>query len=68
MLWIFLAFGAAVVFAFSAYEVYALANAEPGDTISEYFWYVSRDYPILPFMVGLVAGVLAGHLWWQRPL
>lgn len=67
MLGIFLSIVALSVGALVAYELYALANPYAGDTISEYFWKVSDDYPILPFLLGLIVGVLAGHFWWQRP-
>lgn len=68
MVWIFLLIVTASLLALIAYEIYALANGHPGDTISEYFWQVSGKYPILPFMLGLLTGILAGHFWWQRPL
>ena len=67
MLEIFLVLVLVSVTAFSAYEIYALANEQPGDTISELFWQVSGAYPILPFMLGLLIGGLAGHFFWQRP-
>ena len=68
MIWIFLFIVAASILALIGYESYALANAYPGDTISEYFWYVSGKYPILPFFLGLIIGILAGHFFWQRAL
>ena len=67
MIEIFLVLVLVSVVSFSAYEIYALSNAQPGDTISEVFWQVSGSYPILPFMLGLLIGVLAGHFFWQRP-
>lgn len=54
------------VVALASYEILALINKKPGDTISEVFWWVSPRYPILVFLIGLVIGVLAGHFWWQR--
>ena len=68
MIWIFLLIVLASLIGLMSYEVFALSNAEPGDTISEYFWAVSGRYPILPFLLGLIIGTLAGHFWWQRPL
>ena len=67
MVYIFLLIVTASLLALIGYEVYALANHEPGDTISEYFWAVSGQYPILPFLLGVIIGTLAGHFWWQRP-
>jgi len=43
-----------------AYEVYALLNAVPSDTLSEAVWGVHHP------MVTFIAGVLCGHLFWQR--
>lgn len=31
-----------------------------GETISEFLYVTSREYPI----VALVAGVIVGHIWW----
>ena len=47
----------------ASYEVYALLDNKPGDTISEVVWYLSKR-PLLPFLVGIVCG----HFFWQRPL
>ena len=66
MVWLFLLIVTLSLVALIAYEIYALANEYPGDTISEYFWQVSGQYPILPFFLGIVIGTLAGHFWWQR--
>ena len=44
-----------------AYEVYALANATPGDTLSEAVW----EYGQHP-MIWLAVGILLGHFAWQR--
>ena len=58
MEWIFLGL---VLCAF-IYEFAALTTARPGDTISEIVWAISAKRPLLPFL----AGMLAGHFWWQR--
>lgn len=44
-----------------AYEVWALTTKEKGDTISEITWDVTSEYPLVPFL----AGVVVGHFWWQ---
>ena len=44
------------------YEAYTLLNNVPGDTLSEAVWVVSRDYPLVPFL----AGVVCGHFFWNR--
>ncbi len=43
------------------YEVYALVNGVPGDTLSEGVWGI--NHPMLPAAVGVVFG----HLFWPRP-
>lgn len=52
----------ALVLGLAVYELYALADHESGDTISEVVWTESRKRSILPFAVG----VLCGHFFWQR--
>lgn len=42
-----------------AYDVYAVLNSSPGDTISEVVRWMAKR-PIVPF----VFGVIAGHLFW----
>ena len=42
------------------YEVWA-AVTQKVPTISQYCWRISKDYPLLPFLAGMVAG----HLFWQ---
>jgi len=43
-----------------AYELYAVFNGAPGDTLSEAVW-ARGQHPMLAF----AAGVLVGHFWWQ---
>ena len=45
-------------------EIWALASQVPGRTLSEVVWYITANYPLLP----LAAGLLLGHLFWQRRL
>ena len=44
------------------YELVTFANPTPGDTISETVWQLSKEWPMVPFLFGVVAG----HLFWQR--
>ena len=54
---------AVVIAALLGYEGYALATpASPGDTLSEWVWHWSREYPLVPFLAG---GVM-GHFFWQK--
>ena len=43
------------------YELWAVLNTTPGDTLSEAVW----QYGTHP-MVAFTAGVLVGHFFWQR--
>lgn len=45
------------------WEIYVLLNNESGDTISEWFWYVSK-HPVIPF----IAGLLMSHFFWFRKI
>jgi hypothetical protein len=43
------------------YELWAITNSVPNDTLSEAIWHWGQ-HP----MVALVVGILVGHFWWQR--
>jgi hypothetical protein len=43
------------------YELYAISNTAPNDTLSEAIW-IWAQHPMISFVVG----VLVGHFWWQR--
>lgn len=47
------------------FEAVALMNRQPGDTISEIIWAASSQRPLVPFLFGLVIGLLSGHFFWQ---
>lgn len=44
-----------------AYEMYAVMNSVPGDTLSEAVWKYGQ-HP----MIAVAVGVLIGHFFWQR--
>ena len=44
-----------------AYEMYAVLNGTPGDTLSEAVWRYGQ-HPMIAFTVG----VLVGHFWFQK--
>lgn len=46
------------------YEVWTLFNDVPDDTISEAMWDIGKNFPIFPWVLGLIKGTLAGHFWW----
>jgi len=43
-----------------AYEMWAVLNGTPGDTLSEAVWKYGQ-HPMIAFAVG----VCVGHFWWQ---
>lgn len=44
------------------YEVLSVSRATPHASISDLVWQLARCRPIVAF----VAGMVAGHLFWQR--
>lgn len=50
-----------LILALCAYEIYALADQRPGDTISEIIWALSAR-PLVPF----AAGFLCGHFFFPK--
>ena len=52
----------AVVLALIAWDVYALLEPSPGDTISEVTLAFARQHPAFSFLLGVVAG----HLLWPQ--
>ena len=42
------------------YELWAVINNIPGDTLSETVW-AMNTHPMIPFVVG----VICGHFFWQ---
>lgn len=42
-----------------------LALATHGETLSEWVWRLSKAWPLIIFIAGLLAGGLAVHFWWQ---
>lgn len=52
----------ALIGGFAAFETYALMTGRM--TLSRMVWTVTKAFPLLPFIAGLVAGVLAAHFWW----
>ena len=44
-----------------AWDLYVGTNSITGDTISEVFWSVASQHPVVPFLFGLVMG----HLFWR---
>ena len=53
-----------LVVSFGFLEGYAIHTG--GTTLSAYVWHLSKGWPPLPFVAGLVAGGLAVHFWWTN--
>ena len=56
---------AVAALALAAYDVYLAwrYGLASGKTISWQTYTLSRRYPAIPFLAGLVLGLLCGHLW-----
>jgi hypothetical protein len=61
--WIWTAFALAFVVGFAVIEGWALATG--GTTLSRYTYELSKDWPVLPWLIGVVQGGLAVHFWWH---
>jgi hypothetical protein len=49
-----------------AWDVVVATNRTPGDTISEVTLGFASRYPIAGFGIGLVIGIIFGHLLWPQ--
>lgn len=60
--------GALVVFVVGliAYDIWTLVKRGYETTISWNALYLSKKYPIIPYVIGGFIGVIAGHLWWPH--
>ena len=47
-------------------EAYALYTGKT--TLSRYVWTLSKAWPPLPWIVGLITGFVAAHFWWGGAL
>jgi len=53
---------AAVGLSFAALEAWRIHTGKP--TLSRATWVLSKQWPPLPWLVGLVVGFLAAHFFW----
>jgi hypothetical protein len=51
-----------ILLGFIGGETYALCTNK--QTLSRYVWTVSKSFPPLPWVVGVLVGFLACHFWW----
>ena len=56
----------AVVLLFAFLESYALATGRT--TLSRATWDLTKAWPPLPWLVGLVMGFVSAHFWWGGSL
>jgi len=53
-------------FALLAYDLMAYLDGGNDATISKVILDASRDWPIIPLIVGLIFGLLSGHFFWPQ--
>jgi hypothetical protein len=61
VIWTLFIIGFVVLFA--VIESWALATG--GTTLTRFIWELSKDWPLLPFVLGAFTGGLAAHLFWH---
>jgi hypothetical protein len=62
--WVF--FLVIIVMMFIGGETYALAYGR--QTLSRFTWNLSKTWPPLPWVVGILTGFIASHFWWGGSL
>lgn len=55
-----------IVVLFAVGESLALANNR--QTLSRFVWDLSKAWPALPWVVGILTGFVASHFWWGGSL
>lgn len=61
--WVWVTWILGIVVSFALLEGYALTHDRT--TLSRFVWRLSKAWPPLPFVAGLLAGGLAVHFWWN---
>lgn len=62
MSWVWTAWLVALVISFAVFEGWALRTGRT--TLSRFTWNLSKAWPPLPWVCGVIAGGLAVHFWW----
>lgn len=62
MILVWVAWLLVLIVSFAALETYALRTNHT--TLSRFVWIITHRFPLLPFIIGFVVGVLACHFWW----
>lgn len=55
-----------MIVSFAAFEGYALKRGKT--TLSRYVWDMTKAWPPLPLLFGLVIGFVSAHFWWGGSL
>lgn len=63
MMWTWAGWVVLIAASFAIMEGWALVHSRP--TLSRSVWTWSKNFPLLPFLAGLLAGGLAVHFWWM---
>jgi hypothetical protein len=56
----------AIGVSFAIFEGYAIKTGNT--TLSRFVWTLSKAWPPFPWVVGLITGFVAAHLWWGGAL
>jgi len=62
MIWFWVFWVLFIAVSFAVAEGYAIKTGRV--TLSATVWKITRAWPLLPFVAGLLAGGLAVHFWW----
>ena len=62
MTWVWAAWLFAFAASFAAFEAYAIIKGK--QTLSRTVWAWSKNFPLLPWVGGVLCGGLAVHFWW----
>jgi len=60
--WVWVGWLVFLAASFAAFEGYALTHGKT--TLSRFTWNISKAFPLFPWLVGVLVGVLACHMWW----
>ena len=61
--WVWTIWLLAFIVSFAFCEGFAISTN--GITLSRYTYNLSQDWPVLPWVLGVIAGGLAVHFWWH---
>ena len=62
MSWVWAGWLALIGITFAIAEGYAIVAGK--STLSRFVWNLSKSFPLFPWIVGVLVGVLAAHFWW----